>query len=686
MRLKFILLFFLPIIVSSQQTIGVFLNNPGSYNGLTLFNPLGSPTTYLIDNCGNKVYEWNSEYSPAASVYLMENGNLLRTNRLDSTSIAFGGSAGRIEILDPESNVLWHYEMNSDSLVSHHDVELLPNGNILAIVAEHKSIQETISNVSNINDSRYSEKIIEINPSTNEIVWEWDSWDHLVQDFDSTLSNYGDIQSFPNRININYAYDGTDRDWLHVNSIDYNEDLNQIIINTPTFGEFWIIDHSTTTEEASGSIGGTSGKGGDILYRWGNPEAYNRGDSTNQIFEYQHDAHWIPPGLKDSGKIMVFNNGDQRLYSSVDILVPPLDTNNGNYFITNNSPYGPLNLFYSYSDSSNFYSRRVSGAQQQPNGNILICSGFQGRVFEVENETDSIVWDYILPVNNFGPISQGDTALLNFTFRTERFSTDYTAFNNLNLEDGSPIELDPLTSSCEIYISGCTDSFACNYNPEANFNDNTCSYNSNEINEITICFGDNYTVDESTYSQTGTYIDSLITINGCDSVITTNLNVITDIENNITQNESYLLSTATGGIPPYTYLWNTGDTTQTLDLLMDGVYWVIVSDINNCISDTTFYSIDWSSIHESMLNQLNVYPNPSTGLINITFASKAKGEINIILYNLIGKVVFEQSLFEFFGEFSTKININKKNKSMYILEIKSGEQSIKRKLIVQNNY
>ena len=110
MRFKLILLFLLPIIVSSQQTIGVFLNNPESYDGLTLFNPLGSSTTYLIDNCGNKVYEWNSEYAPAASVYLMENGNLLRTNRLDSTNIVFGGSAGGIEILDPESNVLWNYE------------------------------------------------------------------------------------------------------------------------------------------------------------------------------------------------------------------------------------------------------------------------------------------------------------------------------------------------------------------------------------------------------------------------------------------------------------------------------------------------------------------------------------------------------------------------------------------------
>ena len=344
MRRLLFILFLVPFFTFSQQTVGVFSNTQDAFNGYTLFNVLQSPTTYLIDNCGNKLYEWNSQYGPAASVYLLENGNLLRTNRIPGTTINFGGSGGRIEILDPNSNVLWSYDMYSDSLLSHHDIEVLPNGNILILAAEVKTASEAISNGSSINDSRYSEMIIELNPNTNQVVWEWHAWDHLVQDIDSNLLNYGTISSSPNKININYAYDGSDPDWLHANSIDYNEELDQIIINIPTFGEFWIIDHSTTTLEASTSSGGNSGQGGDILYRWGNPQAYNQGDSLDQVFEYQHDAHWIPPGLPDAGKIMVFNNGDQRLYSSIDILVPPLDTSNNTYLLSNNSSYGPQNL------------------------------------------------------------------------------------------------------------------------------------------------------------------------------------------------------------------------------------------------------------------------------------------------------------------------------------------------------
>ena len=180
--------------------------------------------------------------------------------------------------------------MYSDSLLSHHDIEVLPNGNILILAAEVKTASEAISNGSSINDSRYSEMIIELNPNTNQVVWEWHAWDHLVQDIDSNLLNYGTISSSPNKININYG-DGSDPDWLHANSIDYNEELDQIISLIFLLSENLIIDHSTTTLEASTSSGGNSGQGGDILYRWGNPQAYNQGDSLDQVFEYQHDAH-----------------------------------------------------------------------------------------------------------------------------------------------------------------------------------------------------------------------------------------------------------------------------------------------------------------------------------------------------------------------------------------------------------
>ena len=111
---------------------------------------------------------------------------------------------------------------------------------------------------------RYSEMILEVNPTNNQIVWEWRAWDHLIQDTDTNLPNYGIISQNPHRLNINYntANLSNNLDWIHANSLDYNSDLDQIIINSASWGEFWIIDHSTTILEASDSVGGYSGKGG----------------------------------------------------------------------------------------------------------------------------------------------------------------------------------------------------------------------------------------------------------------------------------------------------------------------------------------------------------------------------------------------------------------------------------------
>ncbi|MDC0249286.1 aryl-sulfate sulfotransferase [Flavobacteriales bacterium] len=528
MKKLLLILLCLPLMTLAQQTVGVFSNQPSSYNGYTLFNSSGSNTTYLIDNCGYKVYEWESNFNPGLSVYLLDNGNLLRTNRLNNAILPLGGKGGRLEILDSSSTVIWSYVLNTDSTLQHHDVEVLPNGNILILAIELIRAPEADFLGSTVSTNRYSEMIIEVNPSTSQIVWEWHAWDHLIQDTDPNLPNYGLISQHPNRLNINYNKNNlpNNPDWIHANSLDYSPELDQIIINCASWDEFWIIDHSTTTSEAADSVGGYSGKGGDILYRWGNPQTYNRGSSTDQVFEFQHDAHWIKDGLPDEGKIMVFNNGQQRGYSSIDIIVPPLDTNNfNNYFISNSNPYGPSNLYWTYSDSINFYSPKISGAQQLENGNTLICSGSQGRLFEIEYQTDSVVWEYIIPVASSGPIIQGTAAGSNKIFRAHRFSPSYTGFNNLTLTPSTVIELNPLPLNCQIYINGCTDSLACNYDSTANINDSTCVYLLLSQQSFSICNGDSIIVSNSVYNSTGNYTDTLVALNGCDSIIYTNVTV-----------------------------------------------------------------------------------------------------------------------------------------------------------------
>ena len=172
------------------------------------------------------------------------------------------------------------------------------------------------------------------------------------------------------------------------------------------FSEFWIIDHSTATAEAATHKGGRSGKGGDILYRWGNPRAYGMGTKSHQRLFAQHNAHWIAKGLHGAGHILVFNNGGGRTdgtYSSVDEIVLPVDAK-GNYLVKAGTIYGPDKATWSYSapKKADFYSSFISGTQRLANGNTLICSGANGTIFEVTPEKE-IVWKYINPVKeDFG--------------------------------------------------------------------------------------------------------------------------------------------------------------------------------------------------------------------------------------------------------------------------------------------
>src|SRR5207249_250338 len=118
-----IFLFLLCIIsfTARSQTVGLFYNNPGALDGYILFAPGVSDTTYLIDKCGKRIHEWHSAYVPGLSVYLLNDGTLLRC--CDSVANIFqaGGHGGIIQKLDWNSNVIWSYNISDHTQWQHHD-------------------------------------------------------------------------------------------------------------------------------------------------------------------------------------------------------------------------------------------------------------------------------------------------------------------------------------------------------------------------------------------------------------------------------------------------------------------------------------------------------------------------------------------------------------------------------------
>jgi len=454
---------------SQENTIGLIYSDTSRVcEGYTLFPPKHFTSTYLIDNQGGVVNSWeNSTYDPGQSVYLLENGNLLRTCFDKSGNSTGGGEGGRIEEYDWDDNLVWEFDYSTEDYVSHHDIEPLPNGNILFLAVEKKTYAECVAAGFNpdylqqVSSRGYilPDYVIEVEPtppSGGNIVWEWHAWDHLVQDYDPDRQNYeSDATSHPGLIDVNGMGEEVHYFWNHMNSIDYNAELNQIMLSVRGNSELWVIDHSTTTEEATGHSGGTYGKGGDILFRWGNPLTYGAGDQTDQTLFEQHDCQWIEPGCPGEGNILVFNNGLNRpdgSYSSVDEIVPPVDSN-GFYALTAGSAFEPEEALWIYTtpNKTDFFSEAISGAQRLPNGNTLIDDGVHGTFWEVTPGKE-IVWEYICPVDRNGPMTQGEEPeldhrghLYNAVFKIHRYPPDYPAFNGRNMTPGDPVELHPVS-------------------------------------------------------------------------------------------------------------------------------------------------------------------------------------------------------------------------------------------------
>ena len=391
--------------------------------GYTLFAPMQATTTYLIDMDGQVVHSWDNPNTAGSCVYLLEDGTIMRPYYQEN--LVFPGTHGGIlQKIAWDGTVVWEFDYSNSEYHQHHDVEVLPNGNILMVAYEYKTLAEAVAagrNPATMNrDYLFPETIIEVEPvgtHDGNIVWEWHVWDHLIQDYDSGQTNFGVVADHPELLNLNYT-SNYNADWIHANSVAYNEEFDQIIISADNMSEIWVIDHSTTTAEAAGHTGGTSGKGGDLLYRWGNPQVYGAGTSSDRKFYNQHDAKWIDAGSPGAGNILVFNNGLGRpddSYSSVEEIVPPVDAG-GNYSLVPGAAYGPPEPTWIYSDPANFMSGYISGAQRLPDGNTLICEGGSGTFFEVTMAGET-VWSYI----NLFPDS-----VHTIVFKVQRYAPEYS--------------------------------------------------------------------------------------------------------------------------------------------------------------------------------------------------------------------------------------------------------------------
>lgn len=355
-------------------------------DGYALYNANNSSTAYLIDAEGDIAHSWSCPTQANYALALGENGNIVRGCVNGGNEINGAAVGGKVQELDPDGNVVWEFTYSTSDVVSHHDLALMPNGHVLLTAWEVVEGADLDALGYSGTGSKLATHFIEVaqNGTGGEVVWEWHIVDHMVQDENESLDNYGQIIDHPELLNANISTGGGGppggggggpSDWFHVNGVDYNPELDQIVFSSRFLSEIFVIDHSTTTEEAASHSGGNSGMGGDFLYRWGNPENY--GASGNQVITSAcHDARWIiDDGRPNGGFIQVFNNSGNGGDSAVDAIDAPHD--GYTYSHTPGQAYEPTG--YSWRHECLADAPGQSAADRMADGNIFVnLSGGQG--------------------------------------------------------------------------------------------------------------------------------------------------------------------------------------------------------------------------------------------------------------------------------------------------------------------
>lgn len=506
-----------------------FSTHAQQWGDYTLYSVMGNGNAYLIDTNNAVYHTWalGTSYRTGYSAYLEPGGTLVKSIQNSGNQFTGGPITGAVIKADWNGNITWHYVYSTYAYCLHHDIYPMPNGNVLMIAYERKTAAEVAAAGCNtFSQEMWPDKIIEVQPTgptTGTIVWEWKAWDHLVQNVNSSLANYqSSIVNHPELLNINY---GAQKDWMHMNGLAYNPMLDQVTFSCHNLNEIYVIDHSTTTAEAASHSGGNSGKGGDILYRWGKPAVYSATGPT--IINVVHDAHWIPEGVPNAGRLVCFNNrGVSNTQSSIDQVSAPV--NGYLYDIILGQAFTPSS--YTQRHACNGYSSNMGNSQQLPNGNMLVCMATAGNLYEI-NPAGTTIWTFTAS----GPNAKA--------FRYK---------------------------SC--YVS-----------------------------------------------------------NPAPAIPT------------ITESTGVLTSSAA-----VTYQWYlngqplTGEINQTFTPIQDGIYVVRITDTNGCVytySAGYHYALPTGSDELVTDSELNIFPNPSSGIVSFSKSCFSGSDFDVIIYNLQGKEI-----------------------------------------------
>jgi len=448
----------------------IYHDKDKAFQGYTLFYPDWSNRTYLIDMEGNVVHAWPACGNPV----LLENGTLFgmigAREHAGSEIGAFGWRGNKVWSVKAPKNMAFHHDWR----VINDPKRGGPTVMTIARVFRTKeaaikagSAKVRFGGPGSKKGFIDTDALVEFDMKGN-IVWMWEFWDHFTQDEYPDKANYvKDTREHYGRFDMNYRKKvGLTGDYHHSNSFDYNPVLDQVVINGVTVGEWYVIDHATTTEEVKGPKG-------DFIFRWGAPYLYGKGkppgakDPGHNQAMGGHNIQWIDEGLPGAGHFLFFNNwlpAQQGMSRVLEINPYEGPMSKGVYVPETKAGYkkigrgpGALTFFskqivwyygtrkYHTWARQGFLSTHISGAERLPNGNTLICSGEAGHIFEVTPK-DEVVWEFINPFVQ--PKRKGGNGEIkkvigpgeqNPVFRAIRYSADYPGLKGWELKAVGPM-------------------------------------------------------------------------------------------------------------------------------------------------------------------------------------------------------------------------------------------------------
>lgn len=348
--------------VSISNTSAQILDTNQYNEGVTIFGAFFNYFSSVFDKNGNEI--WNTGNNNFVFYNTDYNGKLFGCELRPELEYNIPGIEFSLDNI-----IIWE---ESNENFTHHDIIQLPNGNYLGIIETTQSGPVPIGDWSSYCYSVYGalcdgttsffpwhgDKIVEWDAETKEIIWEWNTFDHLdMNDYDELGGSW--IQGLQQGF----------YDWTHANALFFNQAENAIYISIRHLSRIIKIDYPS----------------GDIIWSMGLNMPSNDVDFGHDIlFSWQHSIQVL-----NNGNIVTLDNGNlsQQLlntdYATTRALEIEIIESNGSY----NS-----NIVWEYNLPDYLFGFASGNVQKLDNNNYLITTvGEGGTVLEV-NSNKEIVW------------------------------------------------------------------------------------------------------------------------------------------------------------------------------------------------------------------------------------------------------------------------------------------------------